>query len=752
MTAALDILKASVPYVAIAEKDPNKPENRLQFDPSRYGKQLPGHAQERFWKMWYNNRGADRYARLFRAFGDQLGNAPGPVTRLFLPVGSQFQDMGKYSVNEAHLLNVLYDYGTRYVMRPGGYYIGFVYDTKNNRDVSIMSVLHEIGDKEHKQAAQSATFKEILEKMEKMTFTTAGDRPGAKGAVNKRFSDVNADAGTAFDNKLKKVRQMREIANGMSWTKIDKLIDAINQDPVRQNSTLVGKSNVMVVISRDPIDIATLSTNRAWSSSSCLRLDYDRSGSGGGNGHYIANMVKYGAIVVYGVKCGDENINAPVARTTLLPFINTKDEDDIVLLPSQRPGQMYGEPFPGYYTTLYNFLDQVNAGNKGGMYRPAPYKFYTGDIGGDNVDYPVPVWSQDRDIEETLKKFGITKYTIRPDKRVDVDGDVILKLDSGDRYSRRADTETQQIPIKFGKVTGSFTVGAFDASKYDPDWYTAARGIWNKPNSFQGQSIPTTNLRSLKGFPEWVGGDFCIVGLTTESLEGCPPHVGGHFIAAGLSRIGNLVGGPVDVGGNYDVSASACKSTKGLDGARIGRSLVLNHTQVTHLDGKAASVGLDVEISCTPLRTTIGLPDRVDRDCYIRECKNLVTLRGMPLYIGRNLSMSFCHNIKDLGGLTETEIMGDMWFREGGLTEIKYYPKRVKGDMQLVMHHIPRGVQKPPTVEGLMLLGYKDDGSDHEQKGKGNSDSTNQASNDLSLDFDIGDFRNIDEPEDELAI
>ena len=310
----------------------------------------------------------------------------------------------------------------------------------------------------------------------------------------------------------------------------------------------------------------------------------------------------------------------------------------------------------------------------------------------------------------------------------------------------------EQIPIKFGKVTGSFTVGAFDASKYDPDWYTAARGIWNKPNSFQGQSIPTTNLRSLKGFPEWVGGDFCIVGLTTESLEGCPPHVGGHFIAAGLSRIGNLVGGPVDVGGNYDVSASACKSTKGLDGARIGRSLVLNHTQVTHLDGKAASVGLDVEISCTPLRTTIGLPDRVDRDCYIRECKNLVTLRGMPLYIGRNLSMSFCHNIKDLGGLTETEIMGDMWFREGGLTEIKYYPKRVKGDMQLVMHHIPRGVQKPPTVEGLMLLGYKDDGSDHEQKGKGNSDSTNQASNDLSLDFDIGDFRNIDEPEDELAI
>jgi hypothetical protein len=55
-------------------------------------------------------------------------------------------------------------------------------------------------------------------------------------------------------------------------------------------------------------------------------------------------------------------------------------------------------------------------------------------------------------------------------------------------------------------------------------------------------------------------------------------------------------------------------------------------------------------------------------------------------------------------------------------------------------------------VEGRLLLGYKEDGSDHEQKGKGNSDSANQAADTLNLDFDIGDFRNIDEPDDELAI
>ena len=196
-------------------------------------------------------------------------------------------------------------------------------------------------------------------------------------------------------------------------------------------------------------------------------------------------------------------------------------------------------------------------------------------------------------------------------------------------------------------------------------------------------------------------------------------------------------------------------SAKGIDGAVIGRSLVMAHTALTHLDGKPASVGLDVDISCTELRTTIGLPDRVEGNCYLREMKNLVTLRGMPKYIGKNLSISNCNNIKDLSGLTDTEIMGDMWFTEGELTSIEFYPKLVGGDMQLARHRIPRGTPKPPTVKGLLLLGYMDDGSDYEQKGKGNSDSARkmfEGDDGLNIDFDDADgIFDLDKPDDELA-
>lgn len=762
------MLKTRLPHVAIADNDPNRPENRLQFDSSRYGFQLPRHAQEMFWKMWYNNRGADRYARLFRAMGDIYGAPPGPVLRLFIPIGREFAELGKYSPNEAHLLNVLYDYGDgRYVLRPGGYYSGVVYDIKNNRDVSIAGLLTQLGQKEHDAAAKSASADEIAKRLEQMTYSSPGETVGSRGKQNKRFTDIDIAKKTAFDNKPTdkfpkgRERAFADLAGALAWTKIDKLKAAIDSDPVRQNAGSIDKGGMMLVISRDPIDVATLSTNRSWARSSCLRLEYDKSGSRGGNAHYVQNMVKYGALVVYGVKCGDTQINSPVTRTTLLPFVNTQDPNDIVLMPSLRPGQQYGEPFPGFYTALYGFLDKVNAGNKGGFYKPGKYGFYTGDIGGDDgpggKGYEVPVWSQDRDIEATLKKYGITRYKIREDGRVDVEGDVRINLQGAGYRSSSQRENLMQLPIKFGRVTGSFAVGAFDPRDYDKDWYTAEKKVYNR-RRYMDNGINTAHLKLLKGFPEFVGGDMIIAGLDCESLEGCTPEIGGHFIAIGLTAVKNLFGGPKRVGGNYDVSYSrTLVSAKGIDGVVIGRSLVMAHTALTHLDGKPASVGLDVDVSCTELLTTIGLPDRVEGNCYLREMKNLVTLRGMPKYIGKNLSISNCNNIKDLSGLTETEIMGDMWFTEGELTSIEFYPKYVGGDMQLARHRIPRGTPKPPTVKGLLLLGYMDDGSDHEQKGKGNSDSARkmfEGDDGLNIDFDLDDVDGVfdlDKPDDELA-
>ena len=524
-------------------------------------------------------------------------------------------------------------------------------------------------------------------------------------------------------SKNGRFRTFEQLRYGISWTLIDKLADAINEDPVRQNSAAVDNSGMMLVVSRDPIDIATMSTNRNWSGTSCLCLEYDRKHARGGNAHFIPNMVKFGAIVIYGCRASDRLINNPINRMTLLPFVNDADPTDVIMLPTSR---RYGEPFPGFMMEMHRLLDKINAGNAGGKYStPKKYQFYDRDVANEHVAQPV--WSQDKNIEEELKKLGVKQYTIREDGRVDVDGDVHLEFGFSER-------ELGQLPIKFGRVTGSFTISSTkDRRKYDPDWYLPSKQIWNLTSRCANLDISSVNLLTLKGFPEYVGVDLDISGVNCESLVGCTPEVGRHFIAMKLKSCENLLGGPRKVGGNYDVSHSSIKETRGLDGVEIGGSLVLNFTKVTHLTGRPAHVGLDVELSMSELRSTLGLPSRIPRSLYMRKVTSLVTLRGMPEHVGENVSISMCHNVKSLKGIENTEIMQDFWFNDGGLTKLDYAPKHVGGDMQLNSHLLPRGTEKPASVCGKLLLGRKDDGSDFVQRNDSDEHKDDLAA--LGVDF-----------------
>jgi len=83
----------------------------------------------------------------------------------------------------------------------------------------------------------------------------------------------------------------------------------------------------------------------------------------------------------------------------------------------------------------------------------------------------------------------LTNYTINPDDTVDVGGDVMLWNNLG---------SMKELPIKFGKVSGSFDCGS-------------------------------NNLTTLEGCPNYVGIHFYCGKNKLTTLEGCPKYIGSNF-------------------------------------------------------------------------------------------------------------------------------------------------------------------------------------------------------------------------------
>jgi hypothetical protein len=91
------------------------------------------------------------------------------------------------------------------------------------------------------------------------------------------------------------------------------------------------------------------------------------------------------------------------------------------------------------------------------------------------------------DLIDELGDFGIENYTINDDGTIDVNGDVSIN-----------DTELEEIPFIFGKVSGDF-------------------------------NICNNKLKTLNGSPYYVGGDFLCFDNKLTSLNGCPKEIGRDF-------------------------------------------------------------------------------------------------------------------------------------------------------------------------------------------------------------------------------
>jgi hypothetical protein len=122
------------------------------------------------------------------------------------------------------------------------------------------------------------------------------------------------------------------------------VVDKFINDPERSGKR---KSNLQVVISRHPHDVAAMSTNRGWSS--CLSL------TGKKRVHAVKGEIAAGTHVAYLTHANDPEITNPIARIALRPFYHKNDHNKTILRPELN---IYGTAHKDFQRTVSKWTNK----------------------------------------------------------------------------------------------------------------------------------------------------------------------------------------------------------------------------------------------------------------------------------------------------------------------------------------------------------------------------------------------------------
>ena len=111
-----------------------------------------------------------------------------------------------------------------------------------------------------------------------------------------------------------------------------------------------------IVFSKHKYDVAGMSTGRGWTS--CMNLFT------GGNSRYIQYDIAEGTIVAYLVNNDDLNIQQPIARVAIKPFVNAFRSNDVYYQAEQR---VYGSAPIGFLEQVNQLIDAAQP-NKSGVF------------------------------------------------------------------------------------------------------------------------------------------------------------------------------------------------------------------------------------------------------------------------------------------------------------------------------------------------------------------------------------------------
>ena len=169
-----------------------------------------------------------------------------------------------------------------------------------------------------------------------------------------KYKIVDYRKGIAKETEGKRQMKIGKILNQFKKTNkypeavVDNIMQQFANDPNRKSV----RNEHFAVISRHPYDIAGMSTDRGWTS--CMNLE------SGQYNHYVPLDIKHGSVIAYAVKSNDKNIENPVARVMIKPFleIDKKDKDSEVVFGME--DRVYGEEPAGFVNVVKNWVDEIN--------------------------------------------------------------------------------------------------------------------------------------------------------------------------------------------------------------------------------------------------------------------------------------------------------------------------------------------------------------------------------------------------------
>ncbi|AFH14745.1 hypothetical protein LU11_gp214 [Pseudomonas phage Lu11] len=159
---------------------------------------------------------------------------------------------------------------------------------------------------------------------------------------------------------------------------------AFDNDPQLQNSKT---SEIKIVVSCHPYDIIGMSTGRDWDKQSCMRLDdgYRNVGDAGAYHRHVEHDVAEGTLVAYAIRASDTNIQKPLGRCLIKPFLNSDgyEEGGEHHILFRRETAIYGNGVPGFGRALNLFLHKLNAKVPSGYYERVQ-SLYDDGVGDDH--------------------------------------------------------------------------------------------------------------------------------------------------------------------------------------------------------------------------------------------------------------------------------------------------------------------------------------------------------------------------------
>jgi hypothetical protein len=131
---------------------------------------------------------------------------------------------------------------------------------------------------------------------------------------------------------LANISRLKDKDGNIIEPKAKNFVDLFADAKSREGKTMEKKLGLIVIFARHPYDIAGMSYGRTWRS--CMHL------IDGKLREFVKKDIKFGTIAVYLTKANDVTLSNPLARVLVKPYVNMKNDQDVILYPEAKS---YGE-------------------------------------------------------------------------------------------------------------------------------------------------------------------------------------------------------------------------------------------------------------------------------------------------------------------------------------------------------------------------------------------------------------------------